>query len=247
MNRFVFILLLCSLSACSRPQSPTAAETCDTIMKNYFRVMDTMEQYFLTNEERQLMRAYYKKDTQYLLKHAKRITEMFDRRKNRFKISYSALPKDLKRAGYDAAFRFEYGSAFCNQELNYTIAKKGDSTIVEVYLYEHPIEEMNDTILNYSVVQYIVKRTNHELWDSVSNEMQKLDFWGMLNENDRSGMDGSGLWVAGYISLRQYTANGYHYKNIYRWAAEHTYLGELFIKLVRESLLKDNCLILGKY
>lgn len=231
---FLFFLSIFFISCKNDQSKHVVIQERDSIMGIYFHVVDSLPYADTLDVKFKLLKAYYNNDTAYLTASYNEIAKLLKYREEMLESHICEEPNPLNTLKYQEAYRFNYDAAFCNKAVNMTIGKSGDSITLDLYLFE-----FNDKQTECKTIEHTIKLVDKTIWDTLIDSLQKADFWGLKEDNERHGMDGSNLRVAGYE--RSINAFKGRYKTIYRWAAEEMAIGVLFKKLLDLSNTKVDC------
>jgi hypothetical protein len=235
MTRLVLLCFLITLCACRRnDRNPPLTNSRDTIIKNYFQVIDSLPYYDTLDKTFKLLKAYYSNDTGYLVASYREVADLLKHRGKALMSEVCEQPPPINTLGFDEVYRFSYNAAFCNKSVTLTVGEVSDSVLLEVYLYE-----MSDREATCKTISHTTKLLNKSESQKINIEINYADFWGLQADNGMYGFDGSSLFVTGYE--RPIKAFQGKYKTIYRWSAERTALGVLFKKLLDLSRTTVDC------
>jgi hypothetical protein len=224
--RFISILLLILIFGCrEKPRVQTQSEGRDLIMNQYIHVLDSISSIDSLDSDYKLLKAYNRNDTSYLKNSYSELLEGI-KYLNALESTFCEQPRAINTTNFTTAFQFRYRAAFCDTAIIMTIGQRSDSVILETLLYR--IVDRDDRQGECKMFFHGIKRLDEKDWDSFTNEISYLDFWGLSSDNGRRGYDGSTLIVTGYLHPRNAFKGSY--KKIYRWAAEESAIGSLFKK-----------------
>jgi hypothetical protein len=220
--------------SCTNAQQPSLHTTRDSIMRDYFTVVDSIPYFDTLKEDFKLLKAYHKNDISYLrdsyndLLGSLRSWDDFDTTTD------CNIPIAIHLLHYEEAYRFSYKAAFCDTLMIMTIGKQKSEIVAEIMLYA------TDMLTNRcEIVKQLHKKMNQQAWEKLIKGIRYADFWGLKTYNDVDGFDGSSLYVFGFKS--GINAFKERHKVIYRWTAERTAIGTVFKDMLDESGINVSC------
>ena len=235
MNQALTVLLLLALFACgSNNNDSHKISKRDSLVSKFLDITDSLPWTDTVDHQRKLLLAYRNDDTAYLRRTVEEVQDLM-----KFRDEFSRRPSCPETSGLDIttfeeAYKFEYGTAFCNQGITIIVGERNDSVLL--LGYHNKFDYFTDSCLSYT---YIEKPLTKAQWEIIQQHTLRADFWGLKPKNDRNGVDGSGLTVTGY--QRPVNAFQGRYHKVYRWAAEKMALGELFKNVLDLTQIKSHC------
>ncbi len=186
--------------------------------------------YFESKEtSAEFLEAYYLNDTISL-------KQLYNSRLENFKRIKSYDPdsclnqSDLRDLHVAEAYRFMYWQAFCDNALNVTISKQGDSILLDCIVFQG---------LDARVPCGIISRNKKALtlreWDTFKTKLDYSDFWGLKQQNGVSGLDGNGVTILGYIQGDKSINKLDKLHSVYRFWVEGTDLFNPFKEILKLS------------
>jgi hypothetical protein len=235
MTRLFILLLLALTLGCKDSANKTdLTHDRDSIMSKYFQALDSLPYSDTLDLNLKLLRAYHNNDTSYLKKQYSEIAELLKSRKQITESHACEEPVPINKLNFEESYRFNYGAAFCDKVVTMTIGKLKNAITLDFYLYQ-----VNNGQTECKIITHITKQVDNKVWEELIKGIALSDFWGLKEDNGRYGFDGSSLRVIGYE--RPINAFEGRYKMIYRWAAEHMAIGQLFKRLLDLTGNKVDC------
>jgi hypothetical protein len=224
--------------SCNRNPNQTIPKiTKDTVLSSFFSMVDTMPYYDTNNIDFKFLKAYRDNDTLGL-------TSIIDYVKVRsvkpWMNSYlkpCAKNQEFDTLKADEAYRFVYESSFCKYFTVATIIQKGNNIKASAVVYENAslrdstpctIAQQNEVILD-SIS-----------WEKFQDVIVATDFWGLKEDNDYHGVDGSSLDVLGY--QKSFRGLGERRSYVTRWSRSMDRLLEPFMMLLRFCKITKGCI-----
>lgn len=231
---FIFTVAIMVLSSCgNKPKTSSPYSYRDSIMRDYFSLIDSLPDEDTLSRDFHLLKAYYKNDTSSLREfHTNLLNSLHyvQQRPTNERCNTSLL---INVMDFPEGYRFGYSRAFCNKWVVITVSKIENGMVIQSILYEEVYETKECKILSQ-----ISKKFDNKAWDLFEQKVNYVDFWN-LNVSNQSGADGSSLTIDGY---RRYGGSkDYKYKSVYRWSSEDMAVGELFKHVLDLSDIKVDC------
>jgi hypothetical protein len=130
------IVLLFLISCNTRKENTVTYQLRDSIIKKDFKFIDSSGEYDTTDINYKALKAYINNDTAFFKMLDAKITEATQEKAIEKFIDTCLNQPRLQDLNADEAYRFVYGAAFCNEEYNITVSKKGDSVNLHFVIYE---------------------------------------------------------------------------------------------------------------
>jgi hypothetical protein len=235
MKKLILILTTALLSCKSEHDIGRDNEKRDLLVAEYLKLVDSIGHSDPVDPQHKLLVAYNKNDTEYLNKRIDNLREIVKEIQNVPRPTSCFTPQPLSRLGFSEVYRFDYSAAFCDQTITIILGEIQDSWLIQTYQYKHDYK--TDSCL--SVDSFKVPLSEQQ-WMKFITAMERADFWGMKQSNGKGGVDGSSLRVTGYERAKN--AFQGRYSVVYRWAADHTALGEAFRLALATSKIKVGCI-----
>jgi hypothetical protein len=202
-------------------------------MNNYFQIIDSLPFEDTLSLNYQLLKAYHRNDTAFLRKvYLNKVNRLLhvQQTPKRHRCDTDALVNVMD---CEEGYRFSYSASFCDRFAIVTVQKVSGGMAVESVLYRF------DEAERCTVVKHTNKRFDAKAWDSFNDKLQFADFWGLREENDDVGLDGSSLNIFGFkkSGIPQDT----EYKEVRRWSPENTAIGQLFKHVLDLSEIEADC------
>jgi hypothetical protein len=231
---FLIVPWILLLACTDESQKSKPLSTRDFIMQDFFKAIRSSPDIDTTREEFILLKAYYENDTASLRKlHRETIDGLKSRNEILDSIACKA-PLPLHSLGYEEAYRFRYGIAFCDTSVIITVGKSKSGITLHMILYR-----TNRRTEKCDVIRQFEKKLDEKTWIKLRDGVDFADFWALRATNDEFGYDGSSLHVYGYE--RPVSAFTGRHKGIYRWAPEETAIGILFKDVLDMSVVRVKC------
>lgn len=215
--RLIQLLILTAAFISCRPRDTTKKDYRDTVIENYFSIVDSSGKFDTTDMSFKALKAYYNSDTNYL----KQLDAYIQQQKTQRKAwdswqSDIPLPK-LNQLNAQTAFRFVFSIYGAPTYEVITITQIDTAQKLHYLHYYH-----NRDSSKFDKQGEFEKSISENDWREVSNKLQFADFWRLKSEKDHRGLDGNDLTVIGYQKFDSTERNHY----VHRWG--NTTLNDAF-------------------
>ena len=247
MFRIAAVLICLSLIYCKQPLAPEAALNFkDSMIREHFKNIDSLEFYDTTNYNYQVLKAYFSDDTSFFDKMGKEIKIAKEQSRFGDMIDTCIQLKKISELEADEVYRFSHSESFCFYNQSVTICRKGNSISVHYLEYSYTddgrIVEFRDKsgLKRVGPGCKIEREFNKELtlhdWNELEGKISDADYWGLREHNFSLGFDGASWRIDGYRKEPRYMTNQ-RIHSVYRWSPQNSFaeLGKIFMKLAREK------------
>lgn len=228
-----FLLIAVINVSCNKPKVTPELSSRDSIMSNYFQILDSLSFEDTLSLNFQLLKAYHRNDTAFLREaYRSKVNQLhhIQQTPQRHRCDTDVLVNVMD---CDEGYRFSYSTAFCDKTAIVTVQKVSGGMAVESVLYKFDEEE------RCTIVKHNNKRFDDKAWHSFSAKLAFADFWSLREENDHVGVDGSSLSIFGF--KKSGISQDTEYKEIRRWSSENTAIGHVFKHVLDLSDIEADC------
>jgi hypothetical protein len=233
-----FIFFEVFIYSCNRNSKPnTSNATKDSVLSGFFKMVDTLPYYDTNNIDFKFLKAYKNNDTLGL---TSIINYIQVRNVKPWMNSYlkpCAKNQEFDTLKADEAYRFVYESSFCPYFTVVTIIQTGDKIKATAIVYENA--SLMDSI-PCTIAQQNEVMLDSISWEKFQDNILATDFWGLKEDNDYHGVDGSSLDVLGY--QKSYRGLGERRSYVTRWSRSMDRLLEPFMMLLRLCKITKGCI-----
>ncbi len=241
----IIILLVVPLLYSCRPISNQDNSTVsrDTLLSNFLKMVDTLPYYDTTNLNFKLLKFYQENDTSNL---KKIVGSIHNRSTIPWMHAYlkpCAINTEFDTLTADESYKFSYESSFCQYYTIATITQRGSSVKAVATVY---LNVSNMDSIPCKIVQQYETDVDSTYWVKFRDAIFVSDFWGLKEDNDYHGTDGSSLDVQGFKKGYTYNRN-INSKRSYvsRWSRSMDNLLDPFLMLLRICKIKNGCIFPG--
>jgi hypothetical protein len=232
MRTLPVIALFLVINACTtKPEHAESLSARDATMKKYFQLLDSLPVRDTMGEKFKLLRAYYRNDTAYLNEEYSALKIYLQQGVRHPRACKDSAP--LQRLGYQEAYRVSYWAAFCDRAIDITIGEKDSAYTLHVKI------DSVDLITGACTTRQFTKPIKEWQWEAFKKNIYYVDVWGMQEQNDVTGVDGSGVIVYAY---KKTSSNSFVIKAVDRFHPEHTALGIVLKTAFELSEVSGTCL-----
>ena len=173
----------------------------DSILREYFAVIDSLELYDTTNYDFRTLKAFFNDDTSFFEEMAKDIK--VSKEQNRFDdaIDSCVQLKKISELNADEVYRFSHSESFCFYSQRVTISRTGDSILLHYLEFS---ASPDGKVIEYrdkqgfkrigpgcKVEKEFSKVLSKTDWDHLENKIRDADYWGMKQRSYEEVLDGS--------------------------------------------------------
>ncbi|HVX27335.1 MAG TPA: hypothetical protein VHB70_13385 [Parafilimonas sp.] len=202
------LLFLLSILVVSCKTETKKENVRDTVIRNYFRMIDSSGMYDTADINYKALKAYVRNDTTSL----KRLDNFIEEKKNNrpnWELWKSDIPlPQLNQLNVEEAYRFIFSIYGAPYYEAITISKKDTAFKLNYLFYEHKRDSSK-----FDKFKEFEKNITEENWNILTDKINNADFWNLEDDYDYRGKDGSDLTVIGYYK-NEYIEKS-HY--VHRW------------------------------
>jgi len=240
-SRLVIFLIALLLNSCRQDLNKNAANsTRDTILSSFLRMVDTLPYYDTSNLNFRLLKAYKENDTSNL----KELSDYIHRTTTipwmHKYLKPCAVNVEFDTLTADEAYKFSYESSFCQYYTIANIVKRGNKIKVTSTVYKNA--SIMDS-LPCTITQQHETEIDSASWAKFQNQILVVDFWGMKEDNEYHGSDGSSLDMQGYQKdfrgNRSILPRRWH---VSRWSRSMDNLLRPFLTLLGFCKISEGCI-----
>jgi hypothetical protein len=179
----------------------------DSVLKHHFNEVARLARYDTTTLEHHLLKALYANDTDFIARYFQDLPEREEWRKMKLHYDSGFHLSPIQTLKVDEAYRFtseSYGFsiAYDTTVINatsITISKKGNKVNLKGIWAESVWDPTGQepTYMNIRFKQDTDLKIQY--WDTLRQELEYCDYWGLKQDNNSKGTDGSATTVEGYI------------------------------------------------
>lgn len=203
-------------------------------------MVDTLPYYDTTNLNFKLLKAYKQNDTSNLKEIADYIHRTSTTPWMHDYLKPCAINVEFDTLTADEAYKFSYESSFCEYYTIASITQRGNriKAIATVYKNASKIDSIPCTI-----VQQYETNIDSASWVKFQEAIFAVDFWGLKEDNEYHGVDGSSLDVQGYQKNFKGSRN-IESKRCYvsRWSRSMDNLLGPFLMLLQFCKISKGCM-----
>lgn len=230
---FPFLLIVLINVSCNKPKVTPVLSSRDSIMSNYFQVLDSLSFEDTLSLNFQLLKAYHRNDTAFLqdaYRNKVSLLHHVQQTPKRHRCDADVLVNVMD---CDEGYRFSYSASFCDKFAIVTVQKVSGRMAVESVLYK--IDETR----RCTIIQHNNRRFDDKAWHSFNAKIGFADFWSLKEQNDNIGVDGSSLSIFGF--KKSGISQDTEYKEVNRWCPENTAIGQVFKYILNLSDIEADC------
>jgi len=234
---FLYFSILTILFGCDqRLANKTSLR--DSLLAHHFKEVARLPNYDTTTLEHHLLKALYLNDTSYIAQYFQGLPEReeWGRRSLYFDSGFHLAP--LQAQDVDESYRFnseDYGWALAYDTMlidmtSITVSKKGNKVNLQG-IWAQYITDPNGrkpAHINVKFRQDTVLKIQY--WDTLRQALEYCDYWGLKQDNNSKGKDGSATTVEGYIKGYYDRPHKRHY--VYRFSPSTQYALKVPLELV---------------
>lgn len=241
---FLVTVLLCSCNENS-PQTKVTS-TRDTLLSNFLKMVDTLPYYDTANLNFKLLRAYKENDTSDLEEIVGYINRTSTTPWMHAYLKPCAVNVEFDTLTADEAYKFSYESSFCQYYTIATITQRGNKIKASAKVYKN--SDRMDSI-PCSIAQEYETEIDSASWVKFQEAIFAVDFWGLKEDNEYHGNDGSSLDVQGYQKDYKWSRNMQSMESrrcyVSRWSRSMDNLLRPFLMLLRFCKITKGCISPG--
>ena len=231
---YIYLLLLSSCTG-TVPHEPKMSFR-DSVIKAYKEEANANRKFDTSDLNYEILNAYAANDSLSLNKILHEINTEKENRKWWGQLDSCIRLTSLNDMDIDEGYRFEYDGGLCPLRQITTICKRNDTIKLNFQLYQLKWDTADCRKLDEFDRLLTLKN-----WKDFLDKVDRGDFWGLKNDNNRSGLDGSTYYITGYKKTFNNSPAKNHF--VYRW--EHTSLYEAFEFATQLAANKKGCLTIG--
>jgi hypothetical protein len=238
--KIAFFLVAVVFSSCRQTLNQTKSNTRDTILTSFLKMVDTLPYYDTTNLNFKLLKAYKDNDISNLEEIADYVHRTSTTPWMHAYLKPCAINVDFDTLTVDEAYKFSYESSFCEYYTIATITQRGNKVTVIATVYKNA-SRMDSTPC--AITQQYEADIDHPTWVKFQEAIFAADFWGLKEDNEYHGNDGSSLDVQGF--QKNFDSNGHTQpKRCYvsRWSRSMDNLLKPFLLLLRFCKINKGCI-----
>jgi hypothetical protein len=235
---FLVAVLLCS---CHQPSNQNNSNSIrDTLLTSFFKMIDTLPYYDTTNLNFKLLKAFKENDTSNL----EEITDYIHRTSTtpwmHDYLKPCAVNMEFDTLTADEAYKFSYESSFCEYYTIATITQRGNKVKVNVTVYKNASKL---DLIPCTIAQQYETEIDSTSWTKFQEVIFAVDFWGLKEDNEYHGNDGSSLDVQGYQKYFKGNRNIQPRRSyVSRWSRSMDNLLGPFLMLLRFCKIDKGCI-----
>lgn len=236
-----YLMITALLFSCRQGSiQPTITNTRDTLLSKFLNMVDTLPYYDTTNLNFKLLKAYKENDTSNLEKIVSYIKQRSTTPWMHAYLKPCAINVAFDTLTADEAYKFSYESAFCDYYTIASIIQRGNKVkaVTTVFKNASAMDSLPCTI-----VQQYETIIDSTAWVKFQEAIFAADFWGLKEDNEYHGFDGSSLAVQGYqkkFKSNQHIQSRRAY--VSRWSNSMDNLLEPFMILLRLCKISEGCI-----
>lgn len=211
---FIELLFLIFILSCKSKQnnSNDITEKQNTVLDKYMNFVKENEYYDTSRLEYQLLKSFYSKDSFYVQKASSAISYLENEIKRNKEIDKCITIPNLSEMGAEEAYCFRYSFSFSPYNRLATIIKFKDSILLKAVIYQYEWEKRPCKILSHVNIQ-----VDSIKWENFQELIEQADFWGLKEDNNIHGVDGSTIDVYGFKKGNNDYWNPSRSAHVYRW------------------------------
>jgi hypothetical protein len=206
-------------------------------------MIDTLPYYDTTNLNFKLLKAYKENDTSNLEKIAGYIEHTSTTPWMHDYLKPCAINVGFDTLTADEAYKFSYESSFCKYYTIANIVQRGNKIMATATVYKNA-SDMDS--LPCTIIQQYETEIDSASWVKFQEVIFATDFWGLKEDNEYHGDDGSSLDVQGYQKGFKWTQNIQSRRcYVSRWGRSMDSLLVPFLMLLRFCKISKGCISPG--
>jgi len=223
---FHFLLISCN--------TPTAkvrplCQVRDTILKQNIAKVNSLAYFDTVNSNYRLLRAYLDDDTGFLSESLKELKHTIWTIPKELQSDSCAVVLPLNSLGSNEAYRFIFEEAFNFYKTNITISRSNSGAKMHFLIYKPKVSQEEPCHL----IKEFVRQITPAQWDTLMRSLRYADFWGLRGENGQTGLDGTILFVDGFLKGQDGNNDKLH--RIYRWSPSGSSIWDTYKYVYRLS------------
>lgn len=235
---FLSVVILCSCGQNSNRTNSISGR--DTLLSSFFKMVDTLPYYDTTNPNFKLLRAYSENDTSSMEK----IVNYIHRRSTtpwmHDYLKPCAINIEFDTITADEAYKFSYESSFCEYYTIASITQRGNRVKAIATVYKNA--SGSDSI-PCTIAQEYETDIDSASWVKFQEAIFAADFWGLKEDNEYHGVDGSSLDVQGYQKNFKWNQSIQSKRSyVSRWSRSMDNLLQPFLMLLRFCKISKGCI-----
>lgn len=247
MVKIITALFSLFLLSCRQPSpsKPTLSFK-DSVIREYFASVDSMDFYDTINYDYRALRAYINDDTDFFKRMLEDIKTEKAQRKMYSPIDSCIRLKKISDLDADEAYRFRHSQSFCFYNQYVTISRKGHSILLH---YLEISVSPDGQIIEYrdndgakrigpgcKVEKEFSKVLKDKDWETLMKSVGTGDYW-LLKERQYHGCCDGSFWTIDGYTKRLVYHTGQQIHSVYRWTPNNSFaeLGRMFMKLAGEK------------
>ena len=242
--KLVIFLVSVLLYSCGQNSNQVKVNsTRDTLLSSFLKMVDTLPYYDTTNLNFKLLKAYRDNDTLKLEEIAGYINRMSTTPWMHSYLKPCAVNIEFDTLTADEAYKFSYSSSFCEYYTIATITQRGNKIKASATVYKN--SDRMDSI-PCTIAQEYETEIDSTSWVKFQETIFAVDFWGLKEDNEYHGFDGSSLDVQGYqndFKWNQKIKSRRCY--VSRWSRSMDNLLGPFLMLLRFCKITKGCISPG--
>ncbi|RYZ78023.1 MAG: hypothetical protein EOP04_30440 [Proteobacteria bacterium] len=235
MDKMILGIIIFALFSCKEDKKNYAVGgKRDSLVSNYFKLIDSLNALDSLEPQTRMLLAYTENDTNYMKAVINDLQVSYSESRAHFQTNRRLEPAGVTTYGFEEAYRFQYSAAFCDQSVDITIGKKGDSVLLYGYRYTWIFG--TDSCISVDSTKAFL---SYDQSQNLSKSLTRTDLWGLKASAGNVGFDGSNLFVTAYE--KAVNARRSRYTKIHRWSPQKTALGECFKLALELSKFQIAC------
>lgn len=221
------------LSGCNSFPSQPRTPLIDDLLIHCVAIEDSLVNRNALYERDEIASAYVAKDTSYLIEKLEDLKANLDYEANS-KTKRILVPLGKQEIKYEDVYQFRFDQSFCDQIIEVTIGRKGDSSEIVRKTYQILFDSARPRLiqLKTDTIGLPIQK-----WYEFVQLITYSDFWRASSHGDE-GLDGNSISISA-ISISSYRRTE---KKITRWGAEATVWGDLMRRVLVISKVRSHCL-----
>jgi len=218
----------------------------DSILREYFASIDSLEFYDTTNNDFRTLKAYFNNDTSFFEEMAKDIKVTKEQSRFDDAIDSCVQLKKISELNVDEVYRFSHSESFCFYSQRVTISRTGDSILLHYLEFS---ASPDGKVIEYrdkqgfkrigpgcKIEKEFSKLLKVKDWETLMNFVKTADYWLLKGRQYHGCCDGS-FWTIDAFTKRPMYYTGQQIHSVYRWTPNNSFaeLGRMFMKLAGEK------------
>lgn len=203
-------------------------------------MVDTLPYYDTTNLNYKILKAFKQNDTSNLEQIVSYINRTSTTPWMHAYLKPCAINVEFDTLTADEAYKFSYESSFCQYYTVATITQRGNKIKANATVYKNA-SAMDSTPC--TIAQQYETEIDSASWVKFQEAIFAADFWGLKEDNEYHGVDGSSLDVQGYQKIFRWNQRiGSKRSYVSRWSGSYDNLLGPFMMLLRFCKISEGCI-----